>query len=37
MLSPETIFLFQHNLFKIPVLGTLLKATGQIPVQRETE
>ena len=30
-------FLFQHNLFKIPVLGNLLKATGQIPVQRETE
>ena len=30
-------FLFQHNLFKIPVLGWLLKQTGQIPVQRETE
>jgi 1-acyl-sn-glycerol-3-phosphate acyltransferase len=34
----ETIyFLFQDGLFKIPVVGWMLKQTGHIPVQRDSE
>lgn len=29
-------FLAKHSLFEVPVLGTLLRASGQIPVRRDT-
>ena len=37
VLEETVYFLFQDGLFKIPVVGWMLKKTGQIPVQRESE
>ena len=37
MLDEPPHFLLQDGLFKIPVVGWLLKATGQIPVYRGTD
>jgi 1-acyl-sn-glycerol-3-phosphate acyltransferase len=36
VLEETVYFLFQDGLFKIPVVGWMLKQTGQIPVQRES-
>ena len=36
VLEETVYFLFQDGLFKIPVVGWMLKQTGQVPVQRES-
>jgi 1-acyl-sn-glycerol-3-phosphate acyltransferase len=37
LLDEKPYFLLQNGLFKIPLIGRLLKQAGQIPVYRETE